>query len=280
MDSRQRPDDRPPWEESEEAGESPPQLPAPWEAEGFTDGDDEPERRTRHDAFTRVKRREFLRALAECGCILESCRKAGVSKSTVYRLQDEDQLFFNQCGLAMRMAATDIESVAWDRAVNGVEQQFACGNRVYTRVRHSDSLLRLLLQASDPEKYGPRPGFSRTRLLKAERERIEREVREKIRGEWDFDKAIAALDTKLEHFWEREDAQRLEEGWQKSEYGEWVPPGWVRAEDPEADSAAAAELEGPEGDDGDTPRDSLSNSSHSSQSSQSSHSTDGGEERS
>ena len=263
-------------EDGEESAEPAEQLPAPWEAEGFTDADEDgaDARRTRHDAFTRAKRREFLRALAESGCILEACRKAGVSKSTIYRLQDDDQLFLNQCGLAMRMAATDIEAVAWDRAVNGVEQQFACGNRVYTRVRHSDSLLRLLLQASDPEKFGPRPGFSRTRLLKAERERIEQEVRAKLRGEGDFDSAMLKLEKALEAFGANQDSERLADGWHRTADGDWIAPEWLRGGVPDPASLAGVDLFARP----DTPRDSLSNSSHSSQSSQSSHSTDGGEE--
>ena len=53
---------------------------------------------------------------------------------------------------------------AYESAVTGVPEQFACGGKVYTRTRYSDGLLRLLLQATNPKKYGPRPGFTRKRL--------------------------------------------------------------------------------------------------------------------
>jgi hypothetical protein len=48
--------------------------------------------------------------------------------------------------------------------------------------RYDGGLLRLLLQASNPKKYGPRPGFKRKRILKHERKQMEREIREEMRS--------------------------------------------------------------------------------------------------
>lgn len=75
------------------------------------------------------------------------------------------------------MSATPLELTAWSRAVEAVEQEFACGGQVHVRRRYVSGLLRLLLQGANPKKYGSRPGFKRERLLKAERKEMEREVR-------------------------------------------------------------------------------------------------------
>jgi hypothetical protein len=80
------------------------------------------------------------------------------------------------------MSATPVELTAWQRAVEGVEQEFACGGQVHVRRRYDGGLLRLLLQASNPKKYGPRPGFKRKRILKHERKQMEREIREEMRS--------------------------------------------------------------------------------------------------
>ena len=55
------------------------------------------------------------------------------------------------------------------------------GKQVGTRIKRSDAMLRLLVIGSNRKKYGPRPGFSRKRLLKYERKRMEKEIREEIR---------------------------------------------------------------------------------------------------
>jgi hypothetical protein len=78
------------------------------------------------------------------------------------------------------MAGGALELIAWQRAVAGVDEQFACGGKVYTRKRFSDGLLRLLLQGALPKKYGAGAGFVRRRLTEKEREAIRREEREKL----------------------------------------------------------------------------------------------------
>jgi len=149
-----------PWDD--EAGED-----APWD-EGEGDGSGAPGRgrRERHDAFTVAKKRKFLRALAKTGCVLDACRAVGVGARTVYRHQERDARFAEYCRVAIDMAALPLELTAWQRAVEGVEQPFACGGQVHVRRRYSDGLLRLLLQAARPTKYGPQLGFTRKRLYK------------------------------------------------------------------------------------------------------------------
>ena len=217
-----------------------PQLPAepdddplPWEGDPPLEEEHGPDgRRLRHDAFTARRKHEFLKALAKTGCVEDACRLTGVSSRTVYRHQQEDEEFYRYCTLALRMVETPLELTAWQRAVDGFEEQVVVGGRITTRIRHSENLLRLFLQASNPKKYGPRPGFKRKRLLRHERKQMEREIRSEIDAELaaerpTFEEAIALLEPKLEALGMREDRRKLEEGWTKSPDGHWIPPGYA-----------------------------------------------------
>ncbi len=201
-----------------------PEEAAPWEGDPPEDTG-----RQRHDAFTGAKKQLYLKALAKTGCILDACRVTGISSSTVYNHQASDPDFARHCGLAIDMAATPIELTAYERATVGHEEPVIRGGKIVgTRIRRSDYMLRILLQGSDPKKYGPRPGFTRKRLLKFERKQIEREVRaEMAEPKMSFDDAIASLDEKLRHLGERTDARRRAEGWTELSGSVWVPPGWV-----------------------------------------------------
>ena len=227
--------------------------PYPWDADPPPDDLDAP--RQRHDAFTEARKSVWLRALVKTGCILDACRLTGVSPRTVYRHQESDPGFFENCRVALRMSGTPVEITAWQRAVEGVEQEYAVGGEVRVRRRYADGLLRLLLQGSNPKKYGPRPGFKRKRLLKHERREMEREVRAEIGAKerrWSFDDAIEALDRKLKALDAREEPKKLAAGWTRAECGHWLPPGYGWVGLPEgADSPVAPVPEAG------TPRDSM-----------------------
>ena len=192
-----------------------------------------PARKPRHDAFDGGRRRRFLEALGKSGCLRDAARVAGVSHQTIYNHQARDRAFARQCDLALGMAGTDIELHAWERGVVGIEEPIVYrGEVIGVRVKRSDAILRLLLQGAKRKKYGANPGFSRKRLMKAERQRIEREVRaelyEKARARAatpeETDRAIMA---QLAVLGARHDRERLAAGWTR--VGEdWIPPGWVR----------------------------------------------------
>jgi hypothetical protein len=222
------PDDTPlPWELDE--SDTPADLSAEASAKAEASA-----RRQRHDAFTDARKCAFLRALKKTGCILDACRATGISAKTAYRHQESDSRFAEYCRIAQAMSATPIELTAWSRAVEGVEREFACGGQVYTRRIYSDSLLRLLLQGSNPKKYGQRPGFTRKRLAKAERKQMEREVRAELAAREQqqrptFEQAIGELDRFLDALAGRDAAERRAAGWTQTASGHWVPPGygWV-----------------------------------------------------
>ncbi|MEA3061355.1 MAG: hypothetical protein QOJ94_1136 [Sphingomonadales bacterium] len=232
----------PPLPEPRAAGEpdpSPtaaPAEPLPWEGEPPPEEEFGPDgRRLRHDAFTARRRHDFLKALAKGGCVEDACRSVGISTTTLYRHQQEDPGFLRLCLTAARMCAVPVELTAWERAVDGVDQQFACGGEVHVRRRYSDSLLRLLLQGSNPKKYGARPGFTRKRLLKFERKRMEKEIRAEIRaaqGDHDrnFDHAVESIMTKIQAIKRHKEPAMLAAGWTKSPEGHWIPPGYAPIE--------------------------------------------------
>lgn len=206
------------------SGPAPPGEALPWEGE-LPEGTG----RQRIDAFTEARRREFLNALSKCGCILDACRKIGVSSQTVYNHQEKDEEFARHCELAAQMGRTPAPIYAWERAVHGVpEDVIHYGKVVGTRLRRSDMLLRMFCQAADPKRYGPRPGFTRKRLLRHERKRIEREIEAKIaERQPSFEDSIRALDRSLDAFGSRQDQKKRDSGWTELGCGIWVPPGWV-----------------------------------------------------
>ncbi len=140
--------------------------------------------RGRHDGFTAERRRAFLEVLAKTGCVSDGARVAGVSTTTVDRWRRQDAVFAKACETALHMAASHIETLAWERGVTGIEEPvWHHGKRVGTRLKRSDAIFRLLLIASNRKKYGRLGAVGRKALVKAERKRIEREIRAGIAAE-------------------------------------------------------------------------------------------------
>jgi AcrR family transcriptional regulator len=220
-------------EEDGDAGE------AAWNEEGGAAPADQ--EGMRHDGFGALRKHKFLKIYQTTGCIADGCRRAGISRQTFYNHLESDARFANHVRLALRMAGTTVELMAWERGVEGIEEDVVRGGKVVgTRLKRSDSILRLLLQGSNPEKYGPRPGFSRARLLKHERQRIEAEVLARIAAqEPDIESVRDKILRKLENIRRHEDRKRLAEGWIQAEEGVWIPPGWVKAD--EAGAPASSE---------------------------------------
>jgi AcrR family transcriptional regulator len=239
-------------------GATPPDAPAepfPWEGEPPPEEEFGPDgRRVRHDAFTARRKHEFLKALAKGGCVEDSCRAVGIAPATLYRHQQEDKDFLRLCLTAARMCAVPVEITAWERAVDGVDQPFACGGEVHVRRRYSDGLLRLLLQGSNPKKYGARPGFTRKRLLKFERKRMEKEIKAELRAaqrehERTPEQITETIIARIEAIKRHDEPAKLAAGWTKSPEGHWILPGYAPIE-----GRSPPTSESP---DGETPRDSV-----------------------
>ena len=185
--------------------------------------------RPRHDGFTPAKQQKFFKALKKTGCIRDACRAAGISKTTVDRWRDKDETFDDKMEATLALASVTLDTIAWKRATEGAEEKiYRDGRLVFTRVKPSDSILRLLMQGADPERYG-RTGQQRKpskHLEKKLRKQIEREIRAS-----ESEEARAFLIEKLGGLIamkaEQANREKLAAGWLPGPDGKLVvPPGW------------------------------------------------------
>lgn len=102
--------------------------------------------RVRHDGWTPQRRRAFLRALGETGCVRDACVRARISNTSAYRMRKRCPVFAKAWDRALAKVAPTIEQAAFERAVNGWEEPVWHGGKLIGyRRRYSDGLLRLLL---------------------------------------------------------------------------------------------------------------------------------------
>jgi hypothetical protein len=148
--------------------------------------------RRRRDGFTGEKREAFVVALGRYGTVKDACRVTGVSDTTFYRHEKRDKEFAARCRAARAECAGRLEAIAWERATIGADETIMReGKVVQVKRKPSDAMLRLVMQASDPERYGPTMGrgggdeATYRRRIEAElRPRIEAEMRAKMEAEF------------------------------------------------------------------------------------------------
>ena len=163
--------------------------------------------------FTPAKKALAVEAMERFGNVSDACRVAGISDTTFYRHLARDPEFARLCELARAKAAKPLETLAWQRAVEGGEEKIIRGGEVVQiRVKPSDAIMRLLLQASNPKKYGrlSRGGATRRQIERKLRKRIEAEVRAEIAESRRGDPK-RLLDTLAARIAELEAEQRAEE---------------------------------------------------------------------
>lgn len=177
----------------------------------------------RQDGFTPARRAGFLKALAKAGCVADACRGVGLSTTSAYRVRARDPEFAADWARAQAMAGAHLEGVLYARAVEGTETQIVRGGvLVEVRRRPSDALLRLMLQAANPRKYGrvSRGGETRSQ--------IEKRVRAQIEAEWRANRRIPASADELRALiWDKLEVKREElsrQGWSTDANGEAVSP--------------------------------------------------------
>ena len=132
----------------------------------------------RRDGLTPERKARVYEALAKYGTVADACREAGISTTTYYRHEKKDPEFRSLCAAARSKAGAVIELLAWERGVTGIEEEVIHhGKVVGTRRKRSEAVFRMILQASDPEKYGRQGEVMRARIEKELRPKIEAEVR-------------------------------------------------------------------------------------------------------
>ena len=172
-----------------------------------------PELRGRYDGFTPAKRKQFLKVLSETGCVRDACRVVGISSTSAYRTKRRLPEFSAQWDSALAMAGSEIETLAWQRAVEGIEEPvYYYGKFSHMRRKRSDGIFRMILMASNKKKYGRMGALSREQALKKARAQIRKkmprvatnaEVREALT------KALVAYGIRIKA---EDEAKRLEDG--------------------------------------------------------------------
>jgi hypothetical protein len=186
--------------------------------------------RPRHDGFTPAKQRKFFKALKKTGCKSDACRAAGISTTTVDRWCKKDPAFDAKVAAARAMASAELDMIAWQRATQGCEEKvYRDGKLVYVKVKPSDSILRLLMQGANPEKYG-RTGQAPRPKDKELMKRLKREARREVLAAYHKGnvESLAERATELLGMMKRRrEKERLAAGWTRGPDGKVVvPPGW------------------------------------------------------
>lgn len=115
-------------------------------------------RRPRYDGWTEEKQRRFIETLADTGLVNVAARAVGMSRASAYALRRaaHGAAFGRAWDAARQHAAGLIEDIAFERAIEGTEQEVLDrdGNVVATRLVHDNRLLKYLLSHLKPERYG------------------------------------------------------------------------------------------------------------------------------
>lgn len=115
------------------------------------------ERHARYDGLSAVRKRAFLRAVAETGQLQKACERIGVSAQTVALLRKRSPEFDEACENALRISLPSIAQIAYERAVDGWDEDVVVrGEVVGTRRRYSERLLSDLLKAELAARHAER----------------------------------------------------------------------------------------------------------------------------
>jgi len=118
--------------------------------------DRRPKKGRRFTAASRhVVKDKLVRVLRSHGCIATACKGAGTTYRTYYDWLEKDAEFAEAVADAKRMVGERLEIEAHRRGVLGVPRAvYHQGKVVGYEREYSDTLLRTLLAANLPEKYG------------------------------------------------------------------------------------------------------------------------------
>ena len=183
--------------------------------------------RPRHDGFTPARQRTFFKVLKKSGCITDACRACGISRNTVRRWRDRWAEFDEKVEAALAIASVELDMIAWKRATQGAEEKvYRDGRLVFTRVKPSDSMLRLLMQGANPQKYGRTGQAPKRAHLKKLRKQAKEEVRAEYRAKGSKEELVAKLGPLLDGLGRRLEKAKLAKGYTPGPEGLLIPPGW------------------------------------------------------
>jgi hypothetical protein len=113
--------------------------------------------RNRLSGWTAERQRAFIDHLSLTGSVGEAAALAGVSSRSAYRLRNRSgaEDFARAWDAALRLSATRLAAIAFDRAVHGrSERIYRDGELVMERKMPSDYMLTWLLSRLDPVQFG------------------------------------------------------------------------------------------------------------------------------
>jgi hypothetical protein len=158
--------------------------------------------------------------------VRDACRKVGISSTSAYRAKDRLPSLARQWKTALDMAASSIEAIAWQRAVEGVEEPvYHYGKFSHMRIKRSDSILRLLMIGSNRRKHG-RAGTVAGQIAKRDSERAGGRNRQKLRVGAEERPRIEDVTAKILTKVAAIQRHKLTKGYTKGPDGVLLPPGW------------------------------------------------------
>jgi hypothetical protein len=115
-------------------------------------------RRPRLDGWTEEKQRRFIETLADTGLVGVAAKAVGMSRAAAYKLRRSSHgaAFARAWDAARHHAGALIEDIAFERAIEGVEQEVYNGDGevVGARLVYDNRLVKYLLSHLKPERYG------------------------------------------------------------------------------------------------------------------------------
>ncbi|MBP6379519.1 MAG: hypothetical protein KA312_03775 [Sphingorhabdus sp.] len=139
---------------------TPNQAPATLDAHGHNPADYDwvpVLKKRRHDGWSPQRQRAFIEALADSGSVTYAARAVGMSRQACYELRRSPgaENFDRAWEVALRASSRQLIDIAFDRAINGVEEPLFDkeGQRIACRYRYNDRLLMFLIRAHAPEQY-------------------------------------------------------------------------------------------------------------------------------
>ncbi|MEP0392060.1 MAG: hypothetical protein ABJ205_14370 [Erythrobacter sp.] len=186
----------------------------------------------RRDGWTEERQRAFIEALADTGSVAAACKSVDMSQPGAYylRRQKGAESFREAWRKALDLGVQQLEDVAMDRALNGVEVPvYSYGELIGTRKVYNDRLLMFILRNRAPERFGGGSGNLKglNAIGKMEKRRLKKKWREELRAEWDAEleasrshtsvQAIRdSIDAKVEAIRAQVDQERMKEWEQMS----------------------------------------------------------------
>jgi hypothetical protein len=113
-------------------------------------------RRTRHDGWTLERQKNFIETLAATASVVNACRYVGMSRQSADKLYNRSPQFRAAWHEATKASVHVLVDTAFDRAVNGTQEQvWHDGRMVGFKEKHHDRLLMYLLRVRDPLNFAP-----------------------------------------------------------------------------------------------------------------------------